>query len=64
VFEHSAEVNILTLVIGTTVHLESRSTLIKGVGSDIHKRLYRPEPFNFIHKHFLQICVQKVTVHL
>jgi hypothetical protein len=21
-------------------------------------------PFNFIHKHFLQICVRKVAVHL
>ena len=27
-----------------TMHLENRHALIKGVGRDVHERLYGPEP--------------------
>jgi hypothetical protein len=34
---------------------ESRCALIDGVGNDVHYIYTGPNPFNFIHEHFLQI---------
>jgi hypothetical protein len=32
------------IVVPDTVHLQSCYALMKGVGSDVHRCLYRPEP--------------------
>jgi hypothetical protein len=36
--------SISVLIVGCMAHSESRCALIKGVGSDVHERLYMPEP--------------------
>jgi hemerythrin len=36
--------NFIHKTLSADLHLESRCSLIKGVGSDVHERLYRPEP--------------------
>jgi hypothetical protein len=39
--------NYLLLTLFSKARLVSRCVLIKGVGSDVRKRLYRPEPIQF-----------------
>jgi hypothetical protein len=39
--------NKMQVLFFNTVRSESHSALTKGVGSDVHKRLYRPEPIQF-----------------
>jgi hypothetical protein len=48
-----------------TVRSESRCALTKGVLEVMSTSVYRGlNPFDFIRKHFLQIYVRKVAVHL
>jgi hypothetical protein len=48
---------------------ESHCALLKGVDSDVHEHIYTGlNPFNFIPKHFLQICLclraQQLSKHV
>jgi hypothetical protein len=56
--------NTLETDSGITVRSESRCALIKMLEVMSTSVCTGLNPFNFIRKHFLQICVRKVAVHL
>jgi hypothetical protein len=56
--ETNEQQDLVQCICKVTVHLQK---VLEVMSLSVYTGL---NPFNFIHKHFLQICIWKVVVHL